>query len=191
MPPPFVFCAISPDTSFHLFYASPYPIKALQVSIWNICSMLYGFGNEIALVPLFDNSRRRRRRSPPMSLSSILLGILSLGWDSGAVASILVGRWVWEDIAEALLFCTMIFEFPQKPSWFPMLFCIYMKPLGETARRSGLQCGQHVDDIQFSFSFPSDSKVIAVSLSPCIWRRSNMIGVWRGRSPLKDPTKNC
>uniref|UniRef100_A0A803SXZ5 Reverse transcriptase domain-containing protein n=1 Tax=Anolis carolinensis TaxID=28377 RepID=A0A803SXZ5_ANOCA len=69
---------------------------------------------------------------------------------------------------------------PQGSILSPMLFNIYMKPLGENIRSFGVRCHLYADDVQRCHSFPPVTKEAVQVLNRClaavsVWMRANKL----------------
>ena len=69
---------------------------------------------------------------------------------------------------------------PQGSVLSPMLFNMYMKPLGAVIRSFGVRCHQYADDTQLYFSFSSSSGEAVEVLNRCLgatmdWMRANKL----------------
>uniref|UniRef100_A0A803T8P4 Reverse transcriptase domain-containing protein n=1 Tax=Anolis carolinensis TaxID=28377 RepID=A0A803T8P4_ANOCA len=157
-----------------------------------------GHGTETALVALVDDLRRELDRGSVtlwvlLDISAafntidhgILLGRLS-GMGIGGVAlqwlrSFLEGRSQLVKLGDSCsdpwpLTCGV----PQGSILSPMLFNIYMKPLGEVIRSFGVGCHLYADDTQLYYSFPPNSKEAPQILDRCLaavmdWMRVNKL----------------
>ncbi|KAF7250919.1 Tetraspanin-7 [Varanus komodoensis] len=145
-----------------------------------------GYGTESALVTLYDDLCRGRDRG-----SASLLVLLDLSAASDAINhGILLDRlsglgvggtaWQWFCSYLAGRFQKVVLgDFgsapwqlchgvPQGSILSPLLFNVYMKPLGEVIRRFGLQSHQYADDTQLYLSFSTNpGKTVAV-LNQCL-----------------------
>ena len=79
---------------------------------------------------------------------------------------VVLGRWPVESLRGSVL--------------SPMLFNIYLKPLGEVIRSCGVRCHQYADDTQLYYSFPPNSKEAVSVLNQCPsagmdWMRANKL----------------
>uniref|UniRef100_A0A803U0C0 Reverse transcriptase domain-containing protein n=1 Tax=Anolis carolinensis TaxID=28377 RepID=A0A803U0C0_ANOCA len=159
-----------------------------------------GHSTETALVALVDDLRRELDRGSVTLLvlldisaafdtidHGILLGRLSGMGLGGTVLqwlrSFLEGRSQMVKLGDTCsdpwpLTCGV----PQGSILSPMLFNIYMKPLGEVIRSFGGRCHLYADDTQIHYSFPSDSKEAPRMLNQCLaavadWMRRNMLRI--------------
>uniref|UniRef100_A0A803T6B3 Reverse transcriptase domain-containing protein n=1 Tax=Anolis carolinensis TaxID=28377 RepID=A0A803T6B3_ANOCA len=145
-----------------------------------------GHGTETALVALVDYLRRELDRG---SVSLLVLLDLSAAFDTvdhgillGRLAgmglggtvlqwlhSFLEGRSQMVSLGDA---CSapqpLTCEVPQGSVLSPMLFNIYMKPLGEIIRSFGVRCHLYADDVQLCHSFPLVTKEAVQVLNRCL-----------------------
>uniref|UniRef100_A0A803TYG3 Reverse transcriptase domain-containing protein n=1 Tax=Anolis carolinensis TaxID=28377 RepID=A0A803TYG3_ANOCA len=146
-----------------------------------------GHGTETTLVALVDDLRRELDRG---SMSLLVLLDLSAAFDT-VNHGILLGRlagmglegtvlqWVYSFLegqsqmvslgdacsAPQLLTCGV----PQDSVLSPMLFNIYMKPLGEIIWSFRVRCHLYADDVQLCHSFPPVTKeAVQVVLGRCV-----------------------
>nr|XP_060618433.1 uncharacterized protein LOC132767443 [Anolis sagrei ordinatus] len=154
-----------------------------------------GHGTETALVALVDDLRRELDRG---SVSWVLLD-LSATFDTvdhgillGRLAGMGLGGTVLQWLRSFLegrsqkvllrdtcstpqpLSCGV----PQGSILSPMLFNIYMKPLGEIIRSFGVRCHLYADDVQLCHSFPPATKEAVQVQNRClaavtVWMRAN------------------
>uniref|UniRef100_A0A8D2LRL2 Reverse transcriptase domain-containing protein n=1 Tax=Varanus komodoensis TaxID=61221 RepID=A0A8D2LRL2_VARKO len=157
-----------------------------------------GHGTESALVALYDDLCRERDRG---SASLLVLLDLSAAFDAsnhGILLVRLVGlgvggtarQWfhsyldsrfqkvVLGDIGSAPW--QLCHGVPQGSILSPLLFNIYMKPLGEVIRRFGLRSHQYVDDTQLYLSFSTNPGEAVAVLNRCLaevmgWMRANKL----------------
>uniref|UniRef100_A0A803T068 Reverse transcriptase domain-containing protein n=1 Tax=Anolis carolinensis TaxID=28377 RepID=A0A803T068_ANOCA len=157
-----------------------------------------GYSTETALVVLVDDLRRELDRGSVTLLvlldisaafdtidHGILLGRLSGMGLGGTVLqwlqSFLEGRSQLVKLGDTCsdpwpLTCGV----PQGSILSPMLFNIYMKPLGEVIRSFGVRCHLYADDTQLYYSFPPNSKEAPRILDQCLatvlaWMRANKL----------------
>uniref|UniRef100_A0A803SNL8 Reverse transcriptase domain-containing protein n=1 Tax=Anolis carolinensis TaxID=28377 RepID=A0A803SNL8_ANOCA len=158
-----------------------------------------GHGTETALVALVDDLRRELDGGSVTLLvlldisaafetidHGLLLGRLSGMGLGGTVLSwlrsFLEGRSQMVKLGDACsdpwpLSCGV----PQGSILSPMLFNIYMKPLGEVIRSFGVGCHLYADDAQLYYSFPPNSKEASRVLDECLAAES----IWMRRNKLK------
>ncbi|XP_061463050.1 uncharacterized protein LOC133375459 [Rhineura floridana] len=157
-----------------------------------------GFGTETALVALFDDLCQERDRG---SVTLLILLDLSAAFDAidhgillERLAELGVGGTAWQWFHSYLAGClqkiilgehcstpwVLQYGVPQGSVLSPMLFNIYMKPLGAVIRSFGVHCHQYADDTQLYFSFSSSSGEAVDVLNSCLdatmdWMRTNKL----------------
>uniref|UniRef100_A0A803TS28 Reverse transcriptase domain-containing protein n=1 Tax=Anolis carolinensis TaxID=28377 RepID=A0A803TS28_ANOCA len=157
-----------------------------------------GHGTETALVSLVDDLRRQLDRG---SVSLLVLLDLSAAFDTidhGILLGRLMGmglggtalQWLQsflEDRTQKVLIgdsCSapqpLSCGVPQGSVLSPLLFNIYMKPLGEIIRSFGVRCHLYADDVQLYHSFSPASKEAVQILNRCLaavsdWMRVNKL----------------
>uniref|UniRef100_A0A803TL80 Reverse transcriptase domain-containing protein n=1 Tax=Anolis carolinensis TaxID=28377 RepID=A0A803TL80_ANOCA len=157
-----------------------------------------GHGTEKALVALVNDLRRELDRG---SVSLLVLLDLSAAFDTvdhglllGRLAGMGLGGTVLQWLRSFLEGRTQMVSLgdtcstpqplscgvPQGSVVSPMLFNIYMKPLGEIIRSFGVRCHLYADDVQLCHSFPSVTKEAVQVLNRCLatvsdWMRANKL----------------
>ncbi|KAF7243518.1 putative RNA-directed DNA polymerase from transposon BS, partial [Varanus komodoensis] len=157
-----------------------------------------GYGTESALVALYDDLRRERDRG---SASLLVLLDLPAAFDTidhgillNRLAGLGVGGTAWQWFCSYLngRFQKVVLGdygsapwqlchgVPQGSILSPLLFNIYMKPLGEVIRRCGLRNHQYADDTQLYLSFSTNPGEAVAVLNRCLaevmgWMRANKL----------------
>uniref|UniRef100_A0A803TMK0 Reverse transcriptase domain-containing protein n=1 Tax=Anolis carolinensis TaxID=28377 RepID=A0A803TMK0_ANOCA len=160
-----------------------------------------GHGTETALVTLVDDLHRELDRGSVSVLVLMVLLDLSAAFDT-VDHGILLGRFAGMGFRGTVLQWLRSFlegrsqtvslgdtcsapqplscGVPQGSVLSPMLFNIYMKPLGEIIRSFWVRCHLYADDVQLCNSFPSVTKEAVQVLNRCLatvsdWMRANKL----------------
>ena len=157
-----------------------------------------GFGTETALVALYDDLCRAKDRG---SVTLLILLDLSAAFNTidhsilleqlaefgvGGTALQRFRSYLAGQIQKVVLgeHCSapwvLHYGVLQGSVLSPMLFNIYMKPLGAVIWSFGVHCHQYADDTQLYFSFSSSSGEAVDVLNPCLaatmdWMRANKL----------------
>uniref|UniRef100_A0A803TBI4 Reverse transcriptase domain-containing protein n=1 Tax=Anolis carolinensis TaxID=28377 RepID=A0A803TBI4_ANOCA len=157
-----------------------------------------GHGTETALVALVNDLRRELDRG---SVSLLVLLDLSAAFDTvnhgtllGRLAGMGLGgtvlQWLhsflegWSQMVSLGDACSapqpLTCGVAQGSVLSPLLFNIYMKPLGEIIRSFGVRCHLYADDVQLCHSFPPVTKEAVQVLNRCLatvsdWMRANKL----------------
>ncbi|KAF7243586.1 putative RNA-directed DNA polymerase from transposon BS, partial [Varanus komodoensis] len=157
-----------------------------------------GYGTESALVALYDDLCRERDRG---SASLLVLLDLSAAFDTidhGILQDRLAGLGVGGTALQRFRshlngrFQKVVLGDYGSAPWqlchgvsqgsilSPLLFNVYMKPLGEVIRRCGLRNHQYADDTQLYFSFSTNPGEAVAVLNRCLaevmgWMRANKL----------------
>ncbi|KAF7245360.1 RNA-directed DNA polymerase from mobile element jockey [Varanus komodoensis] len=157
-----------------------------------------GYGTESALVALYDDLCREKDRG---SASLLVLLDLSAAFDTidhGILLNRLAGlgvggtAWLWFHSYLSSRFQKVVLGDYGSAPWqqchgvlqgsilSPLLFNIYMKPLGEVIRRCGLWNHQYADDTQLYLSFSTNPGEAVAVLNQCLaevmgWMRANKL----------------
>ncbi|KAF7251092.1 putative RNA-directed DNA polymerase from transposon BS [Varanus komodoensis] len=157
-----------------------------------------GYGTESALVALYDDLCRERDRGSASLLVLLDLSVAFNTIDHGILLDRLKGlgvggtAWQWfRSYLDGQFQKVVLGDFdsvpwqlchgvPQGSILSPLLFNIYMKPLGEVIQRCGLRNHQYADDTQLYLSFSTNPGEAVAVLNWCLaevmgWMRANKL----------------